>query len=357
MSALSLVRCPKCNHEFEVTDAIRHQIEESIRTSITKQIEEEYKEKLQSRLEEEERKAKLLLKREQEIQKEKEMIERARKSLDDELAKRLADEKKAIEAKILEQITEEHKLKDLEKDKKISDLMEALEKARRKASQGSQQIQGEVMELEIEDLLRREFTDDKIEEVKKGQRGADIIQRVIDKKGRHCGTILWESKNAQWSNSWISKLRDDQRQAKAELAVLVVEDAPEWLDTFVYRDRVWITKRRFVLAIATALRFDLIHIYFERSAHIGKNDKKEVLYQYLTGNEFRQRIEAIVDSFTLLSEGIEREKRFFNIKWAREEKEIRKIIDNTYGMWGELQAVTNSSLPAIKNLELESGEE
>ena len=108
--------------------------------------------------------------------------------------------------------------------------------------------------------------------------------------------------------------------------------------------------------MAIALRFDLIHIYFERVSSVGKDEKMEVIYQYLTGAEFKHRIEAIVDAFSALQENIEKEKRFFNVKWAREEKEIRKIIDNTHGMWGELQSVTNRSLPQIKSLELDSGD-
>lgn len=202
---------------------------------------------------------------------------------------------------------------------------------------------------------KKEFSDDDISEVKKGQRGADVVQKVIDKKGRSCGIILWESKNAKWSESWLAKLRSDQREAKAQLAVLVVANPPKGLDTFTYRDGIWITSRKLIVGLAQALRFDLIHIHHEKLLGVGKNEKMEVLYQYLTGTEFRHRVEAIAEAFTNLQTDIEREKRWFNTKWARQEKEIRKIVDSTHGMYGDLQAVTGRALRKIKNLELPTG--
>jgi len=358
----NLIKCPHCNRDFEITDVFKHQIEDEVKKTLEEDIRKSFEEKTnleitdyKKKLKEKDDKVQELLEQELKIREEKRKVEERQKELELEVARKLDEARKSIEAEILQKASDAHRLKDLEKDKKINDLMKALEDAQRKATQGSQQTQGEVMELELEELLRREFPDDEISEVKKGQRGADIIQSVHDKMGRLCGKILWESKNAQWSEGWIKKLRDNQREAKAELCVLVCENAPAGLDTFTYRDRVWITRRKFLLALATALRFDLIHIYFEKASSVGKDEKMEVIYQYLTGSEFKHRIEAIVDAFSALQENIEKEKRFFNVKWAREEKEIRKIIDNTHGMWGELQAVTNRGLPQIKSLELESG--
>ena len=322
------IKCPSCGEEIEISEAIRAEADEEVNKA-KKELAES-----------------LSLIRE---------LKNKDKDREVEMQKRLMREEERIKADALKVYREEHELKEQEKEKIIADLKKDLEAAQRKATQGSQQTQGEVMELELEEMLRREFPDDEISEVKKGVRGADVTQTVKDKMGRMCGRILWESKNAQWSEGWLSKLRDDQREAKAELAVLVVENAPEGVTTFTYRDRVWVTKRKFAVPLALALRFDLVHLYFEKMSNVGKDEKMEVLYQYLTGSEFKHRIEAIVDAFSNLQETVEKEKRYFSVKWAREEKEIRKIIDSTHGMWGDLQAVTNRSLPSIKSLEITEG--
>jgi hypothetical protein len=218
--------------------------------------------------------------------------------------------------------------------------------------QGSQQTQGEVLELELEELLRQEFTDDEITEVKKGQRGADVLQKVNDRRGRLCGTILWETKNAKWQETWLSKLRADQREAKAQIAVLVAVQPPAEVETFLERDGVWIVHRRYARVLALMLRRSLIEIYAERANQAGKDEKMEVLYRYLTSVEFRHRLQAIVEGFSHLWKDVESEKRWFATKWARQEKEIRKIIDSTQGMYGDLQAVTGRSLTAIPALEV-----
>ena len=209
------------------------------------------------------------------------------------------------------------------------------------------------MELELEELLKKEFPQDKITEVKKGQRGADVVQMVVDKLGRECGTILWESKNAKWSDTWIKKLREDQRQAKAQLAVLATVNTPEEITTYKFKQGIWICTRKMTLPLATSLRFNLVHLHHERMQNIGKNEKVEVIYQYITGTEFRHRIEAMVEAYATLQQDVEKEKRWFNLKWARQEKELRKIVDSTVGLYGELQAVSGRSLQPIKQLEIE----
>jgi hypothetical protein len=208
------------------------------------------------------------------------------------------------------------------------------------------------MEIELEDLLKREFPFDKIIEVKKGQRGADVIQEVIDKKGRNCGVILWESKNAKWQNTWIATLKENQRQAKAQIAVLVASDTPPEIETFVYKEGVWIANRKMALALALALRFDLIRVTFEKMANVNKSQKAEILYQYITSTEFKHRIEAIAETFTDMQNTIETEKRWFTSKWAKQEKQIRRVVDNTIGMRSDLEGLVGSALPSIDYLEL-----
>lgn len=367
------IKCPYCKKNIEISEALKSQLEEEltqkfnqdkekeiqkIKETTTKQIEEKLMfemEDMKKQLDEKQAKVNELRDNELALREKTRKLEEREKELELETKRKLDEERNKIEEEAGKRFEEEHRMKVLEKDKKIEDLRQALENAKRKAEQGSQQTQGEVLELELEEILKKEFLDDKIKEIKKGQRGADVIQIVYDRLGRACGSILWESKNAQWSESWIKKLWDDQREAKTELAVLVSENLPDDVDTFTYRDRIWITKLKYAKALATALRFDLIHIFFEKAANVGKDEKMEVIFRYLTGNEFKQRIEGIVDGISALQDNIEKEKRFFSVKWAREEKDIRKIVDNTHGIWGELQSVSNKSLPQIKNLELESG--
>ena len=157
------------------------------------------------------------------------------------------------------------------------------------------------------------------------------MQKVIDKRGRACGAILWETKNAQWSEPWLGKLRADQREAKAQIAVLVAANPPEDVATFLYRDSVWIVRRRYARDLASLLRYSLISVNAERANQAGKDEKVEVLYAYLTSVEFQHRVQAIVEGFTYLFNDVEREKRWFETKWARQSKEIRKIIDSTQG--------------------------
>lgn len=222
--------------------------------------------------------------------------------------------------------------------------------------QGSQQMQGEVLELELERILRAEFPTDIISEVKKGERGADTVHSIVDKLGRSCGTILWESKNAQWQSGWIAKLKDDQRAKKSELAVLVTINKPEWLDSFTYKDGVWVTSWKFVIPLAFSLRYHLVSLRHEKAASEGKDGKMETLYQYLTGTEFKHRVEAIVESFSALQKDLDREKNWFQTKWARQEKEIRKVLDHTHGMYGDLQGIIGASLPELPSGIMENSE-
>jgi hypothetical protein len=288
-------------------------------------------------------------------------IRKARQEKDEamlQMQKKLLEEEEKIRQEMRKSMDEEHRLKDAEKDMKLQNALKEADALRRRLEQGSQQTQGEVLEMEIEEILRREFPGDSVSEVKKGQRGADIIQEVIDKNGKKCGSILWESKNAKWSDGWIEKLKEDQRQAKADLAVLVATNPPEEVETFIYDRRgVWITTRKLLGALAFALRFDLIRVNSERLANVGKNEKMEVLYQYITSPEFKHRVEAIVTSFGNMQSEIERERRWFQTKWARQEKQLRQLVDHTQGMYGDLQGVVGRSLPDIQPLELESGNE
>ena len=255
----------------------------------------------------------------------------------------LAAEEDRIRAEARKNVVDEFLLKDREKDQRLADALRQVEELKAKMQQGSQQTQGEVLELELEELLRQEFRDDEVTEVKKGQRGADILQKVHDRRGRPCGTILWETKNAKWQSAWLAKLRTDQREAKAQIAVLVAVQPPPEVETFLEREGVWIVQRRYAKVLASVLRRTLIEIYAERANHAGKDEKMEVLYQYLTSIEFKHRIQAIVEGFNRLWGDVESEKRWFTTKWApareRNPQDYRRHTGHVWrltGRYGEI---------------------
>ncbi len=376
MSDNNTIRCPKCGESFEPSEAFRHQMQEEIvgreknkheielkilkeetEKKITEKIrleqEEATKQLRQDSLEEKERN-KRLLKQLEELTEDLRKLRRRDEERELEMKKKMADEEEKIRADSRKKTLEEHELKDRESAKNLQDALKQVEELKAQMQRGSQQAQGESLELELEESLKREFPVDGIEEVKKGQRGADILQCVVDKRGHDCGTILWESKNAQWSNLWIAKLKEDQRQAKAHIAVLVVTDPPDKLTTFQYADGVWVVVRTMAMPLALALRYNLVSVNFEKLANTGKSEKMEDLYTYITSIEFKQRIEAIGEAFGSMQEEVEREKRWFQTKWARQEKQLRRVIDNTHGMYGDLQGVVRS-LPDLKILELTDG--
>lgn len=300
------------------------------------------------------------------LRQEKVKLEDDKKAFELEKQRQLDAERAKIKEDAEKQAQQTQELKMMEMQKQLGDALKANqdvskanEELRRKLQQGSQQTQGEVLELELESLLRTEFPTDEIRPVAKGVRGADVLQVVKDKNGRECGSILWELKNAQWSEKWLDKLREDQRSSKADVAVLVSINLPDAIKAknFAFTKGVWVTSRSLCVALAQALRLQLNQVFVTKLAAVGKNEKMEVLYHYLSGLEFKQRVEAIIEAFTSLQDELEREKRWFSTKWARQEKNIRKVMDQTHGMHGDLQSIMGASLPEIKQLQLDSGEE
>ncbi len=268
-----------------------------------------------------------------------------------EMEKKLLEEEGKIREEALKKAGEENRLKILEKEKQLQDALKANEDMRRKLQQGSQQTQGEAFELNFEKKLKSEFPNDKISQVLKGMRGADLIQEVWDRNNNKCGIILWELKNTKsWNEQWIDKLKIDQRAVTGDYAVIISETLPPEVDSAKYHKNVWITKQNFVIGLACALRMNLIQIAMAKRASEGKKEKTDMLYSYLSGTEFRLRIEAIIEAFTNMQAEIEKEKRYFANKWARDEKNIRAVIDNTYGMHGDLKGIMGNVLPQIKGL-------
>jgi len=245
-----------------------------------------------------------------------------------------------------------------EKDQTIAAMRRQLEEAQRKAEQGSQQSQGEALELQLEGLLAAKFPFDRIEPVPKGEHGGDILQRVVSPAGAgggHSGTILWESKRTKsWSDGWLAKLRDDQRAAKAEIAVIVSAVLPRGVESFDLVEGIWLTHPRCVVPVALVLRSTLLEVAAARQSAQGQQTKAELVYQYLTGPRFKLRVQAIVESFTEMQDDLQRERKAITKQWAKRESEITRVLEATVGMYGDLQGIAGKSLTEIEGLEMKS---
>lgn len=291
-----------------------------------------------------------------ELRKEKQKIKEEKDAFELQKERQLDEEREKIEEEASKKATEIQQSKIDQLSKQLLDATKAKDELARKLEQGSQQTQGEVLELELEELLKQEFIHDEIVPVPKGVNGADIIQKVISRSGGNCGQIVWEVKKTKaWSEGWVQKLKDDQRLIKAELAVIVSTVLPDNVRGFTFRDGIWICDTKMAIALASSLRINLEAVAREKAMAVGKNEKVEVLYSYLTGVEFKQRVEAIVEAFTGMQDGLNKEKRAYQKIWAEREKQIQKVISNTAGMYGDLNGLV--ALPQIKMLELEEGEE
>jgi len=380
---MNTIQCPHCGKQVEISEALKHQIKEETLAAVEakhqKELEEvkekalvESNKKIKEQFElqlkqiekdniEKETQNKKLYGQLEKLMEEKSALKREKDEMKLEMQKTLALEEEKIRLDAQKKAEEEQHLKILAKDKQLADTLKELEDAKRKLQQGSQQTQGEVFELEFEELLKKEFPNDRIAPVGKGVKGGDIIQEVWDARGNYNGKILWELKNTKtWTEGWIDKLKTDKRSINAEEAVIISEALPNTIKTAGFKDGIWVTQRTFVIGLASALRASLIQLYYAKNASKGKDEKVEAIYSYLSGVEFKHRIESIIDAFSSMQTEIEKEKRYFSSKWARDEKNIRQVIDNTFGMHGDFKGLMGNNLPTIKGLEaaeLEAGEE
>jgi len=281
-------------------------------------------------------------------------LEDAKRELELTVAKRVQAELDAACDKAKKDAEEELKLKVLEKEQTIVSMQRQIEDLKRRAEQGSQQLQGEVQELEVESLLSSRFPRDMIQPVPKGEFGGDVLHRVVGPLGQPCGTILWESKRTKnWSDTWLPKLREDQRTAKAEIAVIISQALPKDVETFDLVDGVWVAHPRVLLPIAITLRNTLIEVASARQASEGQQTKMEMVYQYLTGQRFRQRIQAIVEAFSSMREDLDRERKAITKQWAKREEQIDRVMQATVGMYGDLQGIAGKTLQEIEGLEFQ----
>lgn len=355
------IKCIHCGREFEISEALKHELEEKIKRDVIKEVSEKQSFELadlQKQLEEQKKKNDEFVQKELELRKLTRELEEKEKNLELATARKIDEERKKIEEKITSNEEEKYRLKFKEQEEEKESLKRKIEELNRKATlTGSQQLQGEALELDFEEKLRQTFPNDMIEPVGKGVRGGDILHVVKNNFGKVSGKILWETKRAKWSPSWLAKLRDDARSSEASISVLVTEELPKDIKTFGVIDGVLITGYSYTLPLAFILRRQLNAIFQAKQTTANKDEKLERIYVYLQSDMFRHHIEAFVESAVADQQDLETEKRSMQRVWKKRETQIQRTIENLTNMYGELQGMMGNSLPDIKTLSLPSGED
>lgn len=378
------VLCPHCGKKVELSEAFTHQIKEAVReeqsakhkleiekarTEAEERAMKRVKEELELRLKHSEQDALDAAQRNTKLQEQileltKELREAKLKDQEREIEmqKKLLKERELIEATVMKAEQEKARFEKLELQKQLDDTKKALEDAQRKAQQTSQQLQGEVLELDLENQLRDWFTTDEIVPVPKGIDGADLAQKVKNKFGQTAGVMLWETKRTKaWSGAWAAKLRDDKRRVDASVAIIVSDILPDGIETFGLYEGVWVTCYKYALPLASVLRNGLLEVAIARSTAAHKDERLEALFNYLTKDGFRNKFEAQVESIVALKTDLDAEQRSTVRLWKKREMQLKRLLGNTATMYGELQGILGPSLPSLPSLEgpamLESGPE
>lgn len=397
--------CPQCKYEFSLSEEFQKSVEqkwEKLSQDKEAQVKKQYEETLQKekvhlwkiaqekadekikseydmqlknlenqnlenkkKLEESQQKELEFLKKERALEEKSKNIElelekklqiqlkQEREKQEKKLEEQMLAEKIRIEENIKNKFSDEHRLKLAEKDKQMEQMKKSLEEAQRRAEQGSMQIQGDVKENDLRDMLQKAFITDIIEDVPTGIRGADIIQTVRNNLGQKSGVIIWESKNTKsWTEGWLQKLKDDQANIGADIAILVSKTLPEGVEQYELRNGVWVVGYAFALSLVTLLRFHILEIGTVKSSLEGKDEKMNMLYEYLSSPQFKNKIENIVDAFSSMKSDLDAEKRSFQKHWSKREKQLERVMMNTSGFYGDLQGIAGNSLPKVAALEL-----
>ncbi len=363
--------CPKCGLEIEVSTTLSAQLRDHLRkeyegeaqrneAQLIQQAQLKAKESLarefgdlESQLAETKQKLGDAQQAELQLRKDRRALETQKSELELAFTRKLDEERNAIRQAAKQEACEENRLREADRDNTIATLRRQIDELKRKSEQGSNQAQGEVMELVLEDALRHNFPLDTIDDVPVGVHGGDLLQHIFDTGSQPCGTLLWESKRTKaWSDTWLPKLREDQRAAKADFAILVTAELPRACTAFGVIDGVWITKRQYALALAIALRTGLLEVARTRRSLEGRQTKMDLLYQYVAGSEFRQRVEGIVEAFVTMKTDLEAEKRAYQRLWTKREKQLDRVIANTSGLHGDLAGILGAKMPQIDSLEL-----
>ncbi len=288
-----------------------------------------------------------------EVMKKNRELDDAKRELDLTVEKKVQASMEQVRIKTKKDTEELFHLKVKEKEVQIASMQRKIEELMRKAEQGSQQLQGEVMELELEDMLKARFPQDGIEPVPKGEFGGDVIQKVYSPAGQICGAILWETKRTKnWSNGWLPKLREDQRKSKAEISILISTAMPKEIESFGQMDGVWVSGPQYMIPLAIALRQTLIEVANSKQLQEGQQTKMQLVYDYLTGPRFRHRVEAVVEKFSDMKADLDRERKTMTRLWSKRESQIQGVIESTVGMYGDLQGIAGQALQEIEGLEI-----
>jgi len=346
-------------------EAIQKQINEGVKSKlnseklkIEKSIREEVKEEtseqlsaLQKELVQKSGQVKELNKTKAEVERLKREKNELRETVVLEKEKEFSEKLKEERTKIQKQTDESSALKIKELEKQLDDQKKLAEEMKRKAEQGSMQLQGEVQELALEEVLKSLFPTDLIEEVGKGVKGADVVQTVRNKIGVDCGIILYESKRTKsFSNDWINKLKTDAISAKADICVIVTETLPEGIERIGQKDGVWICSFNDIKGLVLVLRDGLVKVSEAYSSQTNKGEKMQMLYDYLTSNEFKLQVGAIIEGFTDLHDSYVQEKRAMERIWKQREKQLEKVLLNTNHFIGSIKGIAGSSIPELKQI-------
>lgn len=323
-------------------------IRKAIESNFTIQIEA-----LNKQLSEKDKAIKEFIEKEMELREKQKQLEQQANQIKLEYARKFDEEIELYKQNLSKQFDTEFSLKLAEKDKLIEDMNKQISELKRKAEIGSQQAQGEIQELVLEDTLKANFPMDIIEPVPKGFTGADVIQSVYTNNGIFAGKIIWESKRTkEWKKEWLDKLKDDQIASQSDIAIIVTQALPKEIRDFGVLENVWITNFQSAISLAKALRWALIDIQMIKNSLSGKNEKMELLYNYLISPNFHQKMKSIIDTFKKMQETLEREKRAMEKLWGEREKQIERIFKNLSYMYGELTELTSNALPKIDEIEL-----
>ncbi|NNF21958.1 MAG: DUF2130 domain-containing protein [Saprospiraceae bacterium] len=407
MDKIQHINCPKCNHEFDVEDVLAAKLQNQFkaqyeadrkaleaehnkeakklndeirifedkkkreneifekklleklgqeRANIRKKIEEDFSGRIKLQQEEIEKKQKQLAElrnKELELEKMKLKMNEQEKEIELRFQKKMAEELLEREEKIQKRLNEGIELKLREKDKQLEDHKKLIEELKRKSEQGSMQLQGEVQEMAIEEYLAQQFPFDTIEEIKKGARGGDCLQIVNTRSQNRCGTIYYESKRTKdFQPSWIEKFKADIRNIGADIGVLVTQALPKDMNRMGMKNGIWICSYQDFKGLSLVLRDSLVKISEVKSAESNKGDKMEMLYSYLTSNEFKLMIEGIVEGFTQMQNDLVKEKNAMHKIWNQREKQIQKVLLNTTGLYGSIKGIAGNAVGNISALEL-----
>lgn len=373
---INTVQCPHCHKDIEINEALTHQIEEHVVSQLKSQHEQELHAAIRSaeekvgkkiaadmdlQLKDRENETKELRERNAELQKQLLGINKSLRDLKTkdeqrelEMQKQIAQQEQKIKEDTLRQFSDEHRLKDLEKDKQLSDMVKQIEELKQKAQQGSMQLQGEVLELDLEETLRRLFHEDTIEPVGKGVNGADIRHIVKSSLGNVCGVILWESKRTKhWSDDWITKLKEDLRNEKANIPAIVSEQLPEEARRgFGLKDGVWICSPALITPLAMLLRDGIYKVAKQKYIASISSNQAQQMFSYITSHEFSQQIEAMMETFQEMGEQITKERIVLEKTLVKREAQRLRLIKSVISVYGNLQGIAENAMPQVKGMEL-----